>query len=261
MSVHFTRSAIVLAMAALLAGCATDPNGLTSRQAARIDRVLATAPGAAQPSTIVATEVAFARMARDEGQWTAFRHFATEDAVMHGPSGPFPAQAWLANRGDPAAAVQWAPRTVWVSCDATLAVSMGRYRDPAGAVGSFVTVWRRQDDGTYRWVYDGGADDDPQPAPRTDSEPGPDEIVVTAFDTIKGEVADCPKPGEAVAAPRWDPVVSGAEVGGGRSDDGSLVWQWRQGADGTRRISSFIWQDGAWREAAYFDFASPDLGT
>lgn len=246
---------------ALLAGCASGPPRPSAKQLKRIDRVLASAPGAAQPSTIVATEVAFARMARDEGQWTAFRHFAAADGVMHGPSGPFPAQAWLASQKDPKAAVQWAPRTVWMSCDASLAVSMGRYREPAGNVGTFVTVWERQNDGTYRWLYDGGADDDPQPPPPPTDAAGPDEIVVTAIDAVRGEVADCIAPGATPPPPLPAGLYpEGTRTGGGASRDGTLAWRWVHLADGRRQIVSSIFRDRGWEEAARFDFGADPAG-
>ena len=40
-----------------------------------------------------------------------------------------------------------------------LAVSQGRYRDPEGKVGNFVTVWERQGNGEYRYVFDAGGDE------------------------------------------------------------------------------------------------------
>ncbi|MDZ4274509.1 MAG: hypothetical protein U0995_00590, partial [Erythrobacter sp.] len=60
-----------------------------------INRALATAPGGAQPSTIVATEIAFSRAARERGQWTAFRMFAAPGALLHGENGPFAIEPWL----------------------------------------------------------------------------------------------------------------------------------------------------------------------
>ena len=131
-----------------------------------INQVLSTAPGAAQPSTIVAAELAFSRAAKERGQWTAFRQFAAPGALLHGANGPFAIEPWLATQTDPPVAVQWQPRTVVMSCDGALAVSKGRYRDPQGKVGNFVTVWERQADGEYRYIFDVGGDDVPQPPPR-----------------------------------------------------------------------------------------------
>ena len=255
------RSVAAIVATVLLAGCAAGPPKLTSRQIARIDRALAGAPGAAQPSTIVATEVAFARMAREDGQWTAFRRFATADALMHGRAGTYAAQPWLAGQTDPAEAVRWAPRAVWMSCDATLAVSQGRYRYPAGNVGTYVTVWQRQEDGTYRWLYDAGSDDDPQPVRAPDAEIDEDTIVVTAFDTIRGEVADCREAGGPPPPPLPQATYEeGTATGGGTAADGTLGWRWVHLPDGRRQVVASIYRDGGWEQAAKHDFGHDPAG-
>ncbi len=155
------KSAIAaVALAALLAACTSGPPR-TPR--AVIDRALATAPGAAQPSRVVAAELAFARAAREQGQWTAFRETVAPGGVIHGRTGPFAAEPWLAQQANPAQSVAWAPRAVWMSCDGKLAVTRGRLREPDGKVGTFATVWQQQSNGDYRWIYDIAGLDDPQP--------------------------------------------------------------------------------------------------
>ena len=60
----------LLALVTGLAGCGPQkPSGPSD---VVIERALQGAPGAAQPSSIVTTELAFARAAREKGQWTAF---------------------------------------------------------------------------------------------------------------------------------------------------------------------------------------------
>ncbi|MDZ4274014.1 MAG: hypothetical protein U0995_06580, partial [Erythrobacter sp.] len=87
---------LLLGAAALaLTACASGGQKPSDRTVALINRALATAPGAAQPSTIVATEIAFSRAARERGQWTAFRMFAAPGALLHGENGPFAIEPWL----------------------------------------------------------------------------------------------------------------------------------------------------------------------
>ena len=190
---RIAASVVAIAIALGLTACAGGggPPKPNKRQVAMIDRALAVAPGAAQPSTIVATETAFSRAARERGQWTAFRMFAAPGALLHGANGPFLIEPWLATQTDPPAAVQWDARVVVMSCDGALAVSKGRYRDPEGKVGSFVTVWERQADNSYRYTYDAGGDDVPQPPPRKAVPEG--DIVVTEIDAVTGLVATCVK--------------------------------------------------------------------
>jgi len=240
---NLSRVMIAASVFALVActGGGGEPR-LNRRQAAMVDKVLKTAPGAGQPSTIVAAELAFSRAARERGQWTAFREFAAPNAQIHGVNGPFAALPWLATQTDPPAAVQWSPRVVMVSCDGSLAVSKGRFRDPDGAVGNFVTVWERQADGEYKYVFDVGGEDNPQPPPKQRAEEG--DIIVTALDLVQGLIASCPRGGAPIPPP---PVMAiGENEGATLSRDGTLRWWWAHGRDGTRHFAAEYFYEGRW---------------
>lgn len=228
------------ALAAGLAACGAPRQGPPT---AVINRALASAQGAAQPSTVVAAEIAFARAAREQGQWTAFRQFAAPGALIHAPSGPVPLDTFLAGQSDPAEAVQWEPRAVAISCDGALAVSQGRYRDPQGMVGNFVTVWERQSGGEYRYVFDAGGPDVPQPPPRKPVEDG--DIVVTSIDAVLGLVASCPR-GGAVPPPPAMPIGEDGRADARLSRDGTLRWRWEHRDDGTRYAEVEYFYEGRW---------------
>lgn len=238
--------ALIAAIPLALTACASPrPKGPPP---AVINRVLAGAPGAAQPSTIVAAEIAFARAAREQGQWTAFKQFAAPGALLHGANGPFPIEPWLASQTDPPQAVQWEPRAVVISCDGALAVSQGRYRDPEGKVGNFVTVWERQGNGEYRYVFDAGGDDVPQPPPRKPVE-GEGGIVVTAMDAVLGMVASCPRGDDAIPPPPAIPLGEDGKTDARLSRDGTLRWRWEHRADGTRYAKAEFFYEGRWLTA------------
>lgn len=236
---------IMLGGALTLTACASPrPKG---PPVAVINRVLAGAPGAAQPSTIVAAEIAFARAAREQGQWTAFKQFAAPGALLHGKNGPFPIEPWLAAQTDPPAAVQWEPRAVVLSCDGALAVSEGRSRTPDGKVGNFLTVWERQPSGEYRYVFDAGGPDVPQPPPRPEVEDG--DILVTSIDAVRGMVASCPRSGAPIPPPPATPVGEEGKIDARLSGDGTLRWRWEHRADGTRFAAAEYFYQGRWLTA------------
>lgn len=244
------RAALVAGTLLALTACVGGggPPKPSQRAVTMINRTLAGAPGAAQPSTIVAAELAFARAAREQGQWTAFRQFAAPGALLHGGNGPFPIEPWLATQTDPPEAVQWEPRAVVMSCDGALAVSQGRYRDPDGRVGNFVTVWERQSSGEYRYIFDAGGDDVPQPPPRKPVE-GEGGIVVTAIDAVKGMIASCPRGGSEIPPPPAIPVGEDGKTDARLSRDGTLRWRWEHRADGTRYAAAEYFYEGRWLTA------------
>lgn len=219
----------------------------TSASPARAERRRMPPPGTgtANPSALVATEIAFARMAREKGQWTAFREYADEEAVMFAP-GPVIARDWLKGRKDPPRPVQWQPHQVWMSCDGTLGVTKGAWQRPDGSTGYFTTIWKRQKKGTFRWVLDQG-DALAQP--------------LEAPEMLSASVADCPSrrdgppPGSEGAI-----VVETARVarpqGSGRSDDGTLTWSYAVAPDNSRKIMVSLRKGGDMREVLALDVAA-----
>jgi len=262
--------ALVLALAAL-AACGAQQS--RPRIADRvIDRALSNAPGLAQPSKVVAADLAFARAAREEGQWSAFRRFAASGAVLHWNDGVHDAVGWLAGKADPERAVQWAPRSVWMSCDGTIAVSQGRFVDPRGVVGNYITVWRakagkrrKSGEAGYQYLYDTAQPDDPQPPPRERIEEG--DIVVTALDAVKGIVADCPARGAQQPAPpeihrsAGDDEEQSAPVAqhSAFSPDGTLRWGWQQYRGGTRRFTLDLWRRSGWQRVLDETMGAPAI--
>ena len=84
----------------------------------------------ANPSAVVAAEIAFNRLAQEKGQWTAFRETAAKDAVMFVPQ-MANAQAWLKGRKDPPASVKWQPEKVLMSCNGSIGVTTGPWQRAA----------------------------------------------------------------------------------------------------------------------------------
>ncbi|MCR5869895.1 MULTISPECIES: hypothetical protein [unclassified Sphingomonas] len=173
---------------------------------------------AMQGQSAVDAERAFNHMAQTEGQWAAFRAYATDDAVMFLPQ-PSNAQAFLKDRKEPAIAVQWWPAESYVACDGTTAVNTGPWVRPSGS-GYFTTVWHRQGDGRWKWSYDAG---DALAKPRA--------------------LPEQPKIRRAACGgtPRPPSSAPDERSGGGASRDGTLIWRWEVDPDGARRFTASLW--------------------
>lgn len=204
--------------------------------------------GIANPSALIATEVALGQMAAKKGQAKALRAFAADEAS--------PLQPLVGKR----AAAQ-----VWISCDGSLGVTRGDVKGPDNSVGTYVTVWRRQKNGTYRWVLDQtGA-----PGPASDD-----------FAMITARIAACPPRSTAPAANSGagDKEAGDKEAGdkavvvtaplanGGTSDDGTLAWSARGATACDRVVSVRLRQPADTATAAALtpvlaaQFASPGCG-
>jgi hypothetical protein len=179
------------------------------------------------PSSVIAAEIAFNRLAQQKGQWTAFRETAAEDAVMFVPQRVL-AQTWLKGRADPPQSVRWATQSVYASCDGNLAASTGAWQRPDGTTGYFTTIWRRDKKGVWKWVLDHG---DALASPRA----APEFLV--------GKVATCKAPD----GPPPPPPVRDKNGKGGKGvmppppRDESLTWTADVATDGGRRVTVRMW--------------------
>ena len=218
-----------IGIALLLASCASGGGRPADRE--RFQRIAG--KPVANPSEVVKAELAFARLAREEGQWTAFRETATEDAVMFVPN-LSNAQQWLKGKADPKEAVDWQPHKVIMSCDGSMAVSSGAWQAANGTTGKFYTIWQKQnaverrlrgEAAEWKWVFDHGyAVDQPLAEP----------------DFVETEVASC----ASKPAPRISVVTSATRNSKGQSSDATLWWSAVEDADGKRQLSVSIW-DGS----------------
>lgn len=122
-----------------------------------------TAPDAAP---VIAAERAFAADGARVGWVEAFEAHSTDGAILLG-AGPENAHQSLAgidpaNRGDTSLA--WGPDFAGISRGGDFGFTTGPYNGGGAAFGQYFTVWRRQADGAWKWIYDGGTN---QRAPTT----------------------------------------------------------------------------------------------
>ncbi|SCW67140.1 hypothetical protein SAMN02927924_01999 [Sphingobium faniae] len=181
------------------------------------------------PSSVIAAEMAFNRLAQEKGQWTAFRETSAEDAVMFVPQRVL-AKDWLRKQVDPPASVQWSPSIVYVSCNGNLAASTGNWKRLDGSTGYFTTMWRRDKKGAWKWIMDHG---DKLTSPRE------------APEYLSGKVATCKRRGPDGGqdmAPHGSAPASGARDRRALPPaDESLLWSADAATDGSRHVTVRMW--------------------
>lgn len=206
----------------------------------------------ANSSAVLVAEIAFARMAQDKGQWTAFRATATPDALLFVPQ-PVLAQTWLKGRADPPQAVKWQPLKLFMACDGRTGASTGASQFPGGAVGYYTTVWQnlekpRAKKPDWKWVLDHG---------RLLKDPrSGDEMISSRTAVCTGNpkaalgaipMGPAPKDADPIA-----PQPSGARA----SADGTMVWRWDVRSDGSRSITIDLWNGSGFDTVVRDDVAA-----
>lgn len=112
------------------------------------------------------TEAAFNRMANRVGVKAAFLAFAADSAVLNRNEsiikGKEEIQHYFDRQDITEVQLQWSPDFVEVSKAGDMAYTYGRYSfsgisakgDTLRSTGVFHTVWKRQPDGSWKYVYD-----------------------------------------------------------------------------------------------------------
>jgi hypothetical protein len=226
------RICAIIMAALALASCAGGPSGGQRNFE----------PKLANPSAVIAAEIAFNRLAQEKGQWTAFRETAAKDAVMFVPQ-PTLAQAWLKGKADPAVSVKWQPHKAFMSCDGKTGVTTGASQWPDGRSGYFTTVWQwfekgSRGDGEWKWVVDHGEFIAMPRAAR--------EMIETRIASCKGNA-----PAELVAP------AEGAKMKAGYSRDQSLSYTWVVQPNGARTLEVKLW-NGTSADTVLLDRMAPE---
>ena len=216
---------------------------------------------------VVAAERAFAADFPAMGLGGSFRKWSTPDAVLIGGGGPIRSGDAFADasdvRGPDEPLIEWWPTFAGVAMSGEMGFTTGPAARDGARYGHYFTVWVRQADGAWRWVYDGGSGADAAAQPGPDSEPlilptatvgsaGPEAAMaeVTALEAALASalavdqkaahlsaLADdgrlyvaplAPAQGRdafAAALDAWPTTFEvGAALGGGASQAGDMVW-------------------------------------
>ncbi len=120
---------------------------------------------------LLAADNAFCATSVKDGAYKAFLSVVTPDTkVLSQKTGKGPAAVTAEFMGTPPTALlTWAPTEADAAASGDLGYTWGRweYRDkthdgkPVDIKGTYVTIWKRQADGTWKVVLDGGNPDPP----------------------------------------------------------------------------------------------------
>ena len=181
-------------------------------------------PAVAQTSAldeVIAAERAFADYTREHGMRSGFLAFVAPDGWGFDPA-PTPARPGLealpeaATEGPP---LHWWPQFAGVANSGDLGFTTGGATIPV----RYFTVWQRQVDGTWRWVYDGGprqreplpgsADDEVARLPAATASAGSPERALAEIAPLETELARDAETDAAAARLRFlaeDGLVAGS---------------------------------------------------
>lgn len=154
----------------------------------------------ADPAVVAAMEREFAAYAAEHGWVEAFRLYSTPDGQMAGPGGIATVAASL--EGGPAGdrSLAWWPKLAGIARSGDLGFTTGTFSIDAARTprGQYFTVWKRQPDGAWRWVFDGGPGSVLDPA--ADGPPGAAVPALPVATSGVGSAAEAERQVQALEA-------------------------------------------------------------
>ena len=111
---------------------------------------------------MVAAEKAFAAFAADKGTKAAFLQYAAENGLIFNPKPANAREVW-STRPESSGFLAWTPAFAGIAstCEMGFTTGPSEFR-PKGKTdvpnywGEFATIWKKQPDGTWKWVLDIG---------------------------------------------------------------------------------------------------------
>jgi len=219
--------------------------------------------------SLIAAEGAFADYTAANGIKRGFLAYAADQAFSFRP-GPTPIRPRLQAMPDavpPGEPLRWWPLYAGVANSGDLGFTSGGVNGPT----RYFTVWLRQEDGRWRWVYDGGVDL-AAPLPGSPTDPvvrlapaaggaGSPELALAELARIENQLAEAAAEDSAAAHRAWlaaDALIAGSPVATlpRTADHEAELARWparvslrRQGGVASRDGDlAFTWGEARWRD-------------
>lgn len=237
-------------------------------------------PGAVEVAPLVEAERRFCLDVVNEGMRDGFLGHFDDEGVLYRP-GPVPAVAWLKARAPSPITLAWHPELAAISADGDLGFTSGPWKaygpgeiEPA-ATGTYLTVWGRAADGSYKVLIDHGISHPPRELIDGDQtveeveggvEVAEPPVASTAAVVLALPVAD-PAPPPVVTAEdlktratdfRGEVEALGAEAYAARLLEGG--WLLREGAPPMAEAGDHLPPTKVWTWAGARIASSGDLG-
>jgi ketosteroid isomerase-like protein len=136
---------------------------------------------------VVAAEREFAGYAATHGWVAAFKKYAAADGIVLRPE-PINAKESLATQPDEPAdtSLKWWPVWAGIAKSGDLGFTTGPFTvgDDKG-FGHYFTVWAKQNDGTWRWIFDGGPRNDAKSTLGPTTEPAQLSVATVSSGTAE----------------------------------------------------------------------------
>lgn len=121
------------------------------------------------PETLIQVDKDFSKMSEDKGMAEAFIYYADEDVVKLGQgTHPILGKSQLTEEfssiDDSKIRLTWQPTKAEIAKSGDLGYTYGKYYFTATdsvettSTGYYVSVWKKQQDGSWKYVLDGGAE-------------------------------------------------------------------------------------------------------
>ena len=121
----------------------------------------------ADKSVLIEADRAFSKMSADKGLYEAFDFYMDDNATMYREGqNPFTGRESIRPilSKNPNATLTWEPTSAEIAASGDLGYTLGRWeytiKDSTGeeskSFGYYVSIWKKQDDGNWKWVFDSG---------------------------------------------------------------------------------------------------------
>ena len=129
------------------------------------------------PAPVVAAERAFAADGLELGVQASFFKHSAPDGIVFGPE-PILAKAAFGEPRPKGKPLVWWPLWAGIARSGDLGFTTGPYTFDGAPGGFYFTVWGKQPDGSWKWLYDGGP-----PSDQTGAAPKDSPVAFAALST------------------------------------------------------------------------------